>query len=142
MMNQRSSLPHRQEWECLCHLGSREWSCACLLCRIVVSWPVVVSVIMEKLVEERPIMYESLPLVLGAVVPVLLRAVDRVGGPVVLDNFRMIDRDVGRPLVEVVDRIAAFTHDVGQKPVRVVQRGRGTVDESGLHLSPAMRIRP
>src|SRR5687767_12968849 len=52
----------------------------------------------------------------------------------------MVDGDVGRPLIEVVDRIATFTHDVGQKPVRVVQRCRRTVDESGLHLPPAMRV--
>lgn len=59
-----------------------------------------------------------------------------MSGTVVLDDRRMIDRDVGGPLLEVVDRAAALAHDLRHEFVRVNDCARGVVDERGLHGLP------
>ena len=51
----------------------------------------------------------------------LLRQVDGVSGSVVLDHRRVIHRDVGRLLVEIVDRVPPFAHGLGHEPVRVAR---------------------
>ena len=42
-----------------------------------------------------------------------------VGGAVVLHDAGVIDRDVGGPLVEVLDRVTAFAHYLGHQLVRL-----------------------
>ena len=73
--------------------------------------------------------------VLGA--GALSRAVDRVRRAVVLDDLGMVDGDVGRLLLEVLDGVAALAHDLGEQRVRVGQRRRRLVDE--LRLRPRQR---
>src|SRR3954462_1468718 len=113
-----------------CHHGSPGWSCACLLCCVCGLCPVVV--VLEKLVEQRAVMNERLTLLLGARIPVSVGEMNGVSRSVVFDNSRMIDRDVGCTLIEIVNRITALTHHLGEKSVRVVQCTRGVVDECSL----------
>src|SRR5215218_9432561 len=53
----------------------------------------------------------------------------------------MIDRDVGCTLMEIINRVAALTHHLGEKSVRVVQCSRWVVDECCLNLAPALAVR-
>lgn len=87
-------------------------------------------------------MDECLTLLLGAGIAVLLRKMDAVSGSVVLDNRRVVDRDVGRLLVEIVDRITALAHHLGNQPVRVAQCARRIVDECCLHRLPPVGVVP
>ena len=60
-----------------------------------------------------------------------------VRGAVVLDDLRVVHRDVSRPLIEVVDGIAAFAHHLGHQPIGDADGGCWIIDEPGLHLVPA-----
>ena len=71
----------------------------------------------EQLLEERPVVHERLSLLLGVDITVLLGHMDAVRGAVVLDNLRVIYRDVGRPLIEVVDGITPFAHHLGHQTI-------------------------
>ena len=55
-------------------------------------------------------MNERLTLRLCADIALFLRQMYDVSGSIVLNDVRVIDRDVGRTLVEIVDRIATFAH--------------------------------
>jgi hypothetical protein len=46
-----------------------------------------------------------------------LSQVDDVSGSIVLDHVRVVDRDVGRSLVEIVHRITAFAHYLGHETI-------------------------
>ena len=80
-------------------------------------------------------MHERLSLLLG--VGLLLRDVDTVSRPVVVDDLRVVDGDIRGPPVELVDRIAPFAHHLSDQTVGDADGGRGVVHESGLHLLPA-----
>ena len=67
----------------------------------------------------------------------LARQMDTVRRPVVVHDLRVVDRDVGGPTVEIVDGITPFAHHLGHQTVGDADRGRGVVDEPGLHLAPA-----
>ena len=58
-------------------------------------------------------------------------------GAIVLDDLRMVDRDVGRPLLEIVDGITPFAHYLGHQTISDTDGGCRIVDELGLHLVPA-----
>src|SRR5580693_4752489 len=57
---------------------------------------------------------------------------------VVLDDLRVVDRDVSRPLIEIVDGIAPLTHHLGHQTIGYSDSGCGVIDEPGLHLVPAV----
>ena len=59
---------------------------------------------------------------------------------VVLDHVRVVDGRVGGLLVEVLDRIAALTHDLRDQLVGIGQRRSGLVDELGLRGLPALDV--
>ena len=62
-------------------------------------------------------------------------------GAIVLDDDRMVDRQVGRPLLEVViDRITAIMHHLAHQRVCVADGVSRLVDEGTLCLLPASRI--
>ena len=82
-------------------------------------------------------MDERLAQVLGAA---FARGLDRVRLAVVLDHVRVVDGDVVRLLVEVLDRIAALAHDLGHERVGVGQRARRLIDELGLRRPPALGV--
>ena len=109
--------------------------------------PVDVSVrlclCLEQLLEERAVVDERLHA--AASVPTSPFCCDRwigVSCSVVLDDRRVIDRDVGRLLVKVVDRVAALAHHLGHEPIRVAHCARRIVDERGLHRPPAVGVVP
>src|SRR5271165_7634835 len=81
-------------------------------------------------------MNERLSLLLCADIALLLREMDGVSGSVVLDDRRVVDRDVGRLLVEIVDGVTALAHNLGHEPVRVAHCARRIVDECCLHHLP------
>jgi hypothetical protein len=64
-------------------------------------------------------LHKCLALILGAGDAVALRFIDLVGETVVFDHLGVVDGNVGHAPVEVVDRVAAFAHYLGHKPVRV-----------------------
>ena len=59
---------------------------------------------------------------------------DAVRGAVVLDDLRMVDRDVSRPPIEIVDGITPFAHHLGHQTVSDADGGCRIVHELGLHL--------
>ena len=61
---------------------------------------------------------------------------DLAGCPVVLDYVRMVDGDVGRALVEVLDRIAALAHHVDDEAVCRPDCSARGLDEPRLDLLP------
>jgi hypothetical protein len=64
-----------------------------------------------------------------------------VGGAVVLDDHRVVDRHVGGALLEVLgDRIAALAHDLGDQLVGLGHGGPGLVDEAPLGRRPALGV--
>src|ERR1700742_3434067 len=67
----------------------------------------------------------------------LPRDVDAVRGAVVVDDLRVIERDVRRPAVEIVDGVTPFAHHLSHQTVGDTYGGGGVVHESGLHLLPA-----
>src|SRR6185312_7893128 len=63
-----------------------------------------------------------------------------VCGAVPLDELRVLDGDVGRPLLEVVDRIATISHDALHQVVGLRHRARRIVDEARLRRLPLLDI--
>ena len=57
-----------------------------------------------------------------------------------LDDRRVVDGDVGRPLVEVVHRIPTFAHHLGDERVRGRDGRRRRVDELGLNRLPTLGV--
>ena len=65
-------------------------------------------------------------------------------GAVVVDDLRVVDRDVRGPLVEIVDGVTPLAHHLSHQTVGDADRCRGVVHEPGLHLLPAggeLRVR-
>src|SRR5271163_2934078 len=56
---------------------------------------------------------------------------------VVLDNLRMVYRDIGRSLIEIVNGITPFAHHLGYQTIGDADGSCRIVDEPGLHLAPA-----
>jgi hypothetical protein len=83
--------------------------------------------------------HECLSLLLGADITVLLCQVDTVRGAIVLDDLRVVYRDVSCPLIEIVDGIAPFAHHLGHQTIGDANGGCRIIDEPGLHLVPAGR---
>ena len=65
---------------------------------------------LEQLDEERAVVADGVPEILRRSLATLTRAGDAVRGPVLLDELGMLDRDVGGPLLEVVDRVPTVPH--------------------------------
>src|ERR1700755_2477906 len=80
-------------------------------------------------------MHERLSLLLG--VGLLLRDLDTVSRPVVVDDLRVVDGDVRGPLIEFVDGIASLAHYLSHQTVGNADGRRGAVHESVLLLLPA-----
>src|SRR5438874_6463015 len=64
----------------------------------------------------------------------------RVCLSVMVHHQRMIDGDIGYPLIEVLDRIAAILHDGSHETVGFFERAVGIIDESSLHNAPALGV--
>jgi hypothetical protein len=60
--------------------------------------------------------------------------------PVVLDHLRVVDRDVGGALVEVLDRVAPLGHHRLDQAVGARDSPAWVVDELRLHSLPALQI--
>src|ERR1700722_19102173 len=81
-------------------------------------------------------MHERGALLLGIYI-VLLRRGDAVRGAVVVDNLRVINRDVRSPAVEIIYGITSFAHHLGYQTIRGAYRTCRIVHEARLHLLPA-----
>lgn len=53
-----------------------------------------------------------------------------------LDNGRVVDREIRHALIEVVDRIASCAHHLFDELIRVGHGGRRVVDELRLDAAP------
>lgn len=76
--------------------------------------------------------------ILGAGFAAGVSGCDLVGHAIVADQAGVIDRQVGGPLLEVGDGIAARLHDLGEELVGPPDRRGWVVDELALHLHPAV----
>ena len=85
-------------------------------------------------------MHERLPRILSADGPVVLRLINRVCAAVVLDDVGVVDGDVGRAMVEVVDRVAALAHHPGHQALGAPDGVLRGVDELRLHALPRRRV--
>src|ERR1700734_1244734 len=56
---------------------------------------------------------------------------------VALDNLRVVYRDIGRSLIEIVDGITPFAHHLGDQTIGDADGSCRVVDEAGLYLTPA-----
>ena len=61
---------------------------------------------------------------------------------VMLDDDRMVDRDIPGTLFEVIHRIAARFHDVAEECVGKGDRAGGIVHETRLHVGSAVQELP
>src|SRR5690349_531922 len=55
-----------------------------------------------------------------------------------LDDLRMIDRDVARSLLEIAHRVPSSLHHLAKQGVGESDRARRVVDEAGLDFGPAL----
>src|SRR5579864_5355748 len=83
----------------------------------------------EELVEEGPVVLHRTPELFGGAVAQRSRPSEPVTFAVVLDHVRVVDGEVGRPLVEIVHRVAAVGHDGLDQAVRLANRTLRIVDE-------------
>src|SRR6185503_12229089 len=98
-------------------------------------------VLAEQLDEQLAEVHHRLAQVLGARVARGRAARDAVRGAVVLDDLRVVDRDVGRALVELVrDGVAAVAHDLHHERVGLADGRAGLVDEAPLRAAPAVGV--
>src|SRR5438309_2897967 len=81
-------------------------------------------------------MNKSLPQVLGARLTALVCLRDLVGAPVVLNDFRVVYRDVGGALVELRHRIATFVHYLLHQLIGFRCGVFGFVNEALLNCPP------
>jgi hypothetical protein len=63
-----------------------------------------------------------------------------VGRAVVLSDVRMVDRDVGGPLLEVLDRVAPIAHDPGHELVGLAGGAGGIIHEPALCRLPGLLV--
>src|SRR5207249_11822396 len=79
---------------------------------------------LDELLEERPVVVHRLTQVLGrGTVVVFALEYEPVAGSVVLHDLRMIRREIGSTLLEVLDRIPALGHELLEERVG---RGHGS----------------
>ena len=95
---------------------------------------------LQQVVEERAVVHHRPPQVFGLDAAAGVPFRDHVGGPVLLDHMRMIDRDVSGSLVEIPHRVAAVAHHILDQRVRLRDGCRRVVHELGLRLSPFREV--
>jgi hypothetical protein len=91
---------------------------------------------LQQFVEQRAVMHECLPQVLGAGLPVQLAQRDRVRGAVVVHHHGVVHRQVRSLRLEVRHGIAAAHHDVAHQQVGLGHGRTRAVDEAALHALP------
>ncbi len=86
-------------------------------------------------------MDHRLPQLLGAGLALLGADRDCVSGPIVLDHAGVLDRDVGRPLLEIlIDRIAPVVHHLLDEPVGLTDGSSRLIDKRALSRRPALGV--
>src|ERR1700758_926642 len=64
---------------------------------------------------------------------------DRVSGPIVFNNDRVVNGYDVRALLKILYRIPACVHDLAQKSIRPYDRPLGIIHKLGLNGSPPVR---
>ena len=82
-------------------------------------------------------MHHGLPQFLGVDLSGMTRVGERTGGAVVLDDRRVLDREVGCTLLEILGRVAAGTHDLVDQLIGVGHGNSGIIYEVCLNTGPA-----
>src|SRR6185369_2197190 len=96
--------------------------------------------LVDQIIEQRAIMNHRLAKILGAGFAARMTQGDLMGGAIILHDLRVIDRKIGRALLEIHDRIAAALHHAAEQIVGMGDGRLGIVDELGLHLPPLIDI--
>ena len=81
-------------------------------------------------------MDHGLPQVLCCRLAGLVVKGNSMGGVIMLHYDGMIDRQVGRALLEILHRVAARSHHLSQQIIGMTQRGVGVAHELSLDLLP------
>ena len=85
----------------------------------------LVGHLLDQLVEQAPVVAHRLPEAFGVAAPRRARTRQAVTLAVVLDDVRMVDREVRCTLLELLDRVPALAHDgLDQRPAGP-ERGTG-----------------
>src|SRR6266508_2297259 len=95
---------------------------------------------LEQVLEQGAVVDEGLAKVLGGRLRALVGLGDGVRRAVVVDHLRMVHRDVGRALLEILDRVAALAHDLVDQPVGAAGRLGRRVDEARLDHAPLLEV--
>jgi hypothetical protein len=93
----------------------------------------------QEILEEGAVVDHRLSKIFRTRLAVLALLGDGVSGSIVLDHLGMIDRDVGRSLLEVADGVAASLHHFADQPVGFSDGPPRVVDELRLTRTPALR---
>src|SRR5919202_1741353 len=93
---------------------------------------------LEQVLEEGPVVHHRLAQILGCGFASGLALRDRVRRPIVLDLLRMVDRNIGGPLLEIAHGIAACLHHLLHQAIGLPDGPLGVIDEPGLHRAPAV----
>lgn len=80
-------------------------------------------------------MLQRLAEILGRGIASVAAQIDRMALPVIGHDVRMINRHDRGLLPEIVYRIAALAHDLGDEPICIRHRAGRIVDEVRLNLS-------
>ena len=90
----------------------------------------------QEFVEKRTIVDDRLTHLFGARLPPLPFQCQGSSGAVILNDHRMVDRQVICTSIEVLDRVATRRHHLGHELIGFADGGIRTVHEAGLHTPP------
>ena len=91
---------------------------------------------LQQFGEERPVVDERLAQLFCIRMIRAIRLQKRARSAVVLNDICMVDRQIGDPLVEILDRIAARYHHGFDQHLRLVRGRTRIIDEAGLDSPP------
>ena len=90
----------------------------------------------QKFIKECAIVDNRLPHFFGAGFATLASRRERARGSVILNNHWMIDRQIGRAEVKILQRVATRGHHLGNQLVGLADGSTGIVDEPRLDATP------
>ena len=91
---------------------------------------------LQEVVEEGAIVDDGLTHLLGAGLSPLPPQRQRASSAVVLDDHRMVDRQVVRAPLEIFEGVATRGHHLGDELIGFVHGTARVVDETPLHATP------
>ena len=96
----------------------------------------IMDINFQKFINKRAIIDHCLPHFFRAGFPPLPSHSERARGPVILNDYWMVDGQVGRTPIEVFKRVATRRHHLGDKLVGFAHGAVRVVDEARLDAPP------